>query len=101
MAQVTRRAVPVRRLSHSTPKSKGLLHNGPQGRRGDVPIVGEEQVNVSPTATAHDNDDDTRCTAAGGFFEVGTVHETASAVRGGAMRCKALDSFVGRVYRDD
>lgn len=58
-------------------------------------------MNVSPTATAHDNDNDTRCTAAGGFFEVGTVHETASAMRGGAMRCKALDSFVGRVYRDD
>lgn len=73
-------------------------------RRSDVPIAGEEQVNVSPTATAHDNDndnDDTRCTAAGGFFEVGTVHETASAMRGGAMRCKALGSFVGRVYRDD
>lgn len=59
-------------------------------------------MNVSPTATAHDNDnDDTGCTAAGGFFEVGTVHETASAVRGGAMRCKALGSFVGRVNRDD
>lgn len=69
-------------------------------RRSSRSIAGEEQVNVSPTATAHDNDD-TRCTAAGGFFEVGTVHGTASAVRGGAMRCKALDSFVGRVNRDD
>lgn len=39
---------------------------------------------------------DTRCTAAGGFFEVGTVHGTASAGCD-AMRCKALDSFVGRV----
>lgn len=59
-------------------------------------------MNVSPTATAHDNNnDDTRCTAAGGFFVVGTVHGTASAVRGGAKRCKALGSFVGRVYRDD
>lgn len=100
--QLTRRAKPAQRLSRSCPTRKGLLHNGPQGRRSDVPIAGEEQVNVSPTATAHDNDnDDTRCTVAGEFFEVGTVHETAAAVRGGAMRCKALDSFVGRVYRDD
>lgn len=44
-------------------------------------------MNVSPTATAHDNDD-TRCTAAGGFFEVGTV-STRLRLRCEAVRCGA------------
>lgn len=56
--RVTRRTVPLQQLSPSSPTRKGLPHDGPQGRRSDVPIVGEEQVNVSPTATAHDNDND-------------------------------------------
>lgn len=97
---VTRGAVPSWHVP-LVPAKEGFASQE-SSRRSDVPIAGEEQVNVSPTATAHDNDnDDTGCTAAGGFFEVGTVHETASAMRGGAMRCKALGSFVGRVNRDD
>lgn len=41
-------------------------------------------MNVSPTTTAHDND--TGCTVAGEFFEVGTVHGTAAAMRGDAVQ---------------